>query len=385
MAEYIIKKGDSLSKIAPQFGVKWQEIYQANKGIIGANPNLIRPGQKLIIPDKAGTAPSVGGETPAGDISRTLPGEQQDTGGQLGNFRMALKSALNEAAGRRVANRAKQVMPLAGGVPGTMSSIVNMIKSGVKAPVESIFNDIMADFKSTKDFALNMSSRYPDAGILPTDTPETVSLKVSNAPSFASKAPEVIGSAEAGYMQWDPLNKDWMPIKSFPKNGVDVDRDFSYWIKEYDAGNIDIGDIRKAGIDEDKFLKAYWAPREWTESELNQKIRNANEKDVPFEQVIDELNTSIRIANKDFAKYITSKRYGIIEDTITFTQYMRETTSSFAPEGFSTGKKDEQQRSGQPLGKTPEEIEKAKKELKESFESKENLFELPDSITNFYK
>ena len=29
---------------------KWKKIYEANKGVIGKNPNLIYPGQKYTIP-----------------------------------------------------------------------------------------------------------------------------------------------------------------------------------------------------------------------------------------------------------------------------------------------------------------------------------------------
>jgi hypothetical protein len=50
---YTVKKGDSLWKIAQQIygnGSKWPTIYEANRSIIGANPNLIRPGQVLVIP-----------------------------------------------------------------------------------------------------------------------------------------------------------------------------------------------------------------------------------------------------------------------------------------------------------------------------------------------
>jgi nucleoid-associated protein YgaU len=50
---YIVKPGDSLSKIAMHYyhdSSKWKAIYAANRSIIGANPNLIFPGQKLVIP-----------------------------------------------------------------------------------------------------------------------------------------------------------------------------------------------------------------------------------------------------------------------------------------------------------------------------------------------
>lgn len=50
---YTVVSGDSLYKIAKQSygdGSKWQTIYDANKSVIGGNPNLIYPGQVLAIP-----------------------------------------------------------------------------------------------------------------------------------------------------------------------------------------------------------------------------------------------------------------------------------------------------------------------------------------------
>ena len=51
MEEYTVKKGDSLSKIASHYGIKWKDIFEANKDII-KNPDLIQPGWKLKIPSK---------------------------------------------------------------------------------------------------------------------------------------------------------------------------------------------------------------------------------------------------------------------------------------------------------------------------------------------
>ena len=50
---YVVKKGDSLSKIAQkQLGNanKWPDIYNKNKKVIGSNPNKIYPGQRLTLP-----------------------------------------------------------------------------------------------------------------------------------------------------------------------------------------------------------------------------------------------------------------------------------------------------------------------------------------------
>ncbi|MEH1845212.1 MAG: LysM peptidoglycan-binding domain-containing protein [Nostoc sp.] len=48
-----VKRGDSLWKIASNYcgdGRKWPQIYNSNKGTIGSNPNLIKPGQVLYVP-----------------------------------------------------------------------------------------------------------------------------------------------------------------------------------------------------------------------------------------------------------------------------------------------------------------------------------------------
>ena len=54
--EYIVQKGDSLSKIGQKLGVQWKEIATLNNI---KNVNLIRVGQKLKIPKKTESAKPV--------------------------------------------------------------------------------------------------------------------------------------------------------------------------------------------------------------------------------------------------------------------------------------------------------------------------------------
>ncbi|GAB6087412.1 5'-nucleotidase C-terminal domain-containing protein [Alkaliphilus crotonatoxidans] len=46
---YIVQPGDWLSKIAPRYGLTWEELQEINQL---ANPNLIFPGQEILIPIK---------------------------------------------------------------------------------------------------------------------------------------------------------------------------------------------------------------------------------------------------------------------------------------------------------------------------------------------
>ncbi|MFJ9470380.1 transglycosylase family protein [Streptomyces caniferus] len=46
---YTVKAGDTLAKIAKAHGTDWKSVYKDNKSVIGGNPNLIFPGQKLNV------------------------------------------------------------------------------------------------------------------------------------------------------------------------------------------------------------------------------------------------------------------------------------------------------------------------------------------------
>ncbi|MFJ3305829.1 transglycosylase family protein [Streptomyces sp. NPDC086549] len=47
--DYTVREGDTLSGIAARHGTTWQRIYAANKAVIGGDPDLIVPGQRLSL------------------------------------------------------------------------------------------------------------------------------------------------------------------------------------------------------------------------------------------------------------------------------------------------------------------------------------------------
>ncbi|MET9446883.1 transglycosylase family protein [Streptomyces cinerochromogenes] len=47
--DYTVREGDTLSTIAARHGTTWQRVYAANKAVIGDDPNLIVPGQRLAL------------------------------------------------------------------------------------------------------------------------------------------------------------------------------------------------------------------------------------------------------------------------------------------------------------------------------------------------
>ncbi|UGY90596.1 transglycosylase family protein [Streptomyces gobiensis] len=48
-ANYTVKPGDTLSVLAAAHGTDWRTVYAANKAVIGDDPDLILPGQRLKI------------------------------------------------------------------------------------------------------------------------------------------------------------------------------------------------------------------------------------------------------------------------------------------------------------------------------------------------
>jgi LysM domain-containing protein/papain like cysteine protease AvrRpt2 len=62
MGEYVVVSGDTLSRIAGRHGIRfWQNIYLATENArfrsARANPDLIRPGDRIHIPDRDGIRP----------------------------------------------------------------------------------------------------------------------------------------------------------------------------------------------------------------------------------------------------------------------------------------------------------------------------------------
>lgn len=48
-ATYTVVGGDTLSLIGKKVGKPWKAVYEANKSVIGPNPNVIKPGQVLTL------------------------------------------------------------------------------------------------------------------------------------------------------------------------------------------------------------------------------------------------------------------------------------------------------------------------------------------------
>jgi len=57
--DYVVVPGDTLARIAAAHGVPWQDLYEANVRVIGRDPNVIFPGQVLVLSGVGDTAAAV--------------------------------------------------------------------------------------------------------------------------------------------------------------------------------------------------------------------------------------------------------------------------------------------------------------------------------------
>jgi LysM repeat protein len=58
---YTVQQGDTLAKIGQKYCVSWQEIYQLNAAVIGPDPNNLKAGTVLYVPNICGAPPASSG------------------------------------------------------------------------------------------------------------------------------------------------------------------------------------------------------------------------------------------------------------------------------------------------------------------------------------
>lgn len=168
MPTITIQKGDTLSKLAQQYGTTIAELINANRGNAAVkSANLIIAGGRLNLPERVTTPPQ--GPTPASQIPAggLAPASQTaDQGstnvGDLANLRIALREALNEASRKRVENNFRAVAPFTTGVPGTIGGVVDMIRGGIKPTIEQTFSDIVTAYKDVSEAKKKEIERIQD-------------------------------------------------------------------------------------------------------------------------------------------------------------------------------------------------------------------------------
>jgi 2',3'-cyclic-nucleotide 2'-phosphodiesterase / 3'-nucleotidase / 5'-nucleotidase len=100
---HTVLPGEWLSTIAPKYGTTWQMLYDANKDKL-TNPNLIFPGQQLVVPDKGTTPPAATKDAftltilGTSDVHANLTGWSYESGKDSGKDGFARLATLADSA-----------------------------------------------------------------------------------------------------------------------------------------------------------------------------------------------------------------------------------------------------------------------------------------------
>ncbi|MEU9700623.1 transglycosylase family protein [Streptomyces sp. NPDC047981] len=127
---YTVTPGDSLSRIAREERVKggWQRLYEANRAVVGDDPDLIHPGQKLTlrITAPAPKKPTAPGNTAPGKTApgKTAPGKSDQAKPPAATKPPATKAPATQApATKPPATRTPATKPPATKAPATKAPV----------------------------------------------------------------------------------------------------------------------------------------------------------------------------------------------------------------------------------------------------------------------
>jgi LysM repeat protein len=169
---YVVKSGDSLWKISQDLlgdGSRWNELYQANASIIGDNPRLIMPGQELNIPGMDG--------------ADTLAQGAASTGTQTA-----------QAAGQQTIQSATQV-------PGGDAQLSAAQPQGMEA-------------QAAPQQQIQQAQEVPQVQDQPLQAPQG-----GAGAANAAQSPQVHNVQPAAYQQQAPTNYQQLPAANLPTDG----------------------------------------------------------------------------------------------------------------------------------------------------------------------
>ena len=171
----------------------------------------------------AGTAPA-SGDAP-------LP-EAVGPGGEMGNLRMALREALNEASRKRVEKNFKALGGIASNAPpGTIGSVVDLIRGGIKPTVEQTFSDIITGYKDATDAKQKEMDRINE-------------LRLEYGSAVPSNVTDLATALDLVTPLVDKERK--MKLQKMASDQA-VDNDIESWADSLARGEISIGNV-PAGI-----------------------------------------------------------------------------------------------------------------------------------------
>ena len=231
--EYYTGKGQALPSVAARAPLAAQYGIQNYTGTAEQNNLLLSKleatGGATNIP--GATPPPVAGGAPApalpsGGLAPASAGTNM--AGDLGNLRIALREALNEAGRKRVENNFKALGGLASGAaPGSIGSIVDLVRGGIKAPVETTFSDIIAGYRDATEAKQKEIDRINELRA------EYGSLVPSNVEDLATALDLIAPSVDA---------ERRAKLAKVASDQAE-DNDIESWAESFAKGEISIGNV----------------------------------------------------------------------------------------------------------------------------------------------
>lgn len=154
--------------------------------------------------------------------------EAASPGGELGNLRLALREALNEAGRRRVEGNFKALGGLASGAPpGTVGSVVDLIRGGIKPTVEQTFSDIVTGYKDANEAKQKELDRINELRL-----------------EYGTAIPSTVKDLQTAIELVQPLvTADRARAIKKMQNDQAVDNDIESWAESFAKGEISIGNV----------------------------------------------------------------------------------------------------------------------------------------------
>ncbi len=88
---YVVRAGDTLSAIAARHGITWQQLYAINREAIGANPNVVQIGQRLVVNGEVALAATPGpAAAPSAASERASRGSARPSSGDARTMARAM-------------------------------------------------------------------------------------------------------------------------------------------------------------------------------------------------------------------------------------------------------------------------------------------------------
>ncbi|MFE6698943.1 transglycosylase SLT domain-containing protein [Streptomyces sp. NPDC057718] len=139
-AKHSVVAGETLSKIAREHSVSggWEKLYEGNRKIVGENPDLIHPGIKLVLGDKAAASSDDQGDKAAKASPSAARGASAD--------RADRSERIEAAPVAKAAPAAEKAVAYTNDLDGWIKeSLAVMAEQGIPGTYEGIHRNIMRE------------------------------------------------------------------------------------------------------------------------------------------------------------------------------------------------------------------------------------------------